>query len=137
MPSEGIRSLNAGATDEAGTRIQITVRGRTVRVHLVGILDREGTTRMIQAANRVLLGRRYLVVLDGRRLSHLDFRCVAMLVRWSRGLSSFGHRLVLDNWNEYLRAILAMEDWDGELERGSLGPGWKPLNTQLAHVQAP
>ncbi|MEZ4388460.1 MAG: STAS domain-containing protein [Candidatus Krumholzibacteriia bacterium] len=117
--------------------MHITVRGRTVRIHLVGILDRDGAARLIQAANRALMGGRAMVVLDASRLAHLDYRCVPMLVRWNRGLASFGHRLVLERWSPYLQAILAMEDWDGELERGSRGPGWRSADTQLAQVQAP
>ncbi len=137
MPSEGIRSMTGFRAAETVANVHITVRGRTVRIHLVGILDRDGACRVIQAANRALMGGRYLVVLDASRLGHLDYRCVSMLVRWSRGLASFGHRLVLERWSSYLRAILAMEDWDGELERGSRGPGWRPVDTQLAQVQAP
>jgi ABC-type transporter Mla MlaB component len=137
MPSEGIRSAATVSTPAARSQIHITVRGRTVRVHLVGTLDRDGTTRLIQAANRALVGGRYLVVLDASRLGHLDYRCVPMLVRWSRGLASFRHRLVLEHWSQYLRAILAMEDWDGELERGAGGPGWRPAGAPTTQVQVP
>jgi len=137
MPSEGIRNAAVIATDAVQAQIHITVRGRTVRIHLVGTLDRDGATRLIQAANRALVGGRCLVVLDASRLGHLDYRCVSMLVRWSRGLASFRHRLVLEHWSPYLRAILAMEDWDGELERGARGPGWRPVLVPTMHVQVP
>lgn len=137
MPSEGIRSLNVGATCEPDTSFQITVRGRTVRIHLVGILDRQDASRLIRTVSTTILDGRYRVVLDAHRLGHLDYRSVAMLMQWNRGLVSLGHQLVLENWSPYLKAILAMEDWDGELERGSLGPGWRPMETQQAYVQAP
>lgn len=137
MPSEGIRSSTASRTNMPNCQHRITVRGRTVRVHLDGVLDRQGATRLIRSVNHILIGARYLVVLDATQLMHLDYRCVAMLVRWQRGLRSFGHRLVLDRWNQYLRTILAMEDWDGELERGMLGPVTEAAGPRAAHVQGP
>ena len=58
------------------------------------------------------------MILDGAGLQHMDYRCVQPLVRWSRGLRSYRHDVRLVAWNEYLQAILAMEDWDRELDRG-------------------
>jgi ABC-type transporter Mla MlaB component len=137
MPGEGIRSLAATRAAEASSDVHITVRGRTVRIHLVGILDRAGTTRLIRDANHVLATGRYLVVLDAARLAHLDYRCVPMLVRWQRGLRAFGHRLLLSRWNDYLRAILAMEDWEGELEGDMPVASSRRRLIRPAHVQAP
>ena len=86
----------------------------------------------------VLDRRRLLIVLDGTRLMHLDYRCVGTLVRWSRNLRGLGHRLVLSGWNGYLTAILAMEDWDGELEDGFRGTTPARLRRgSLGHVQVP
>lgn len=136
MPSEGIRSTACGAATGANHSIPISVRGRTVRVRLTGILDRDGTACAIQVTNQYLAGGRWLVVLDGSALAHLDYRCVPMLVRWSRGLATFGHRLVLDRWSDYLKAILAMEDWDGELERETLGGRDRPAWAPQTHIQA-
>ena len=77
---------------------------------------------MIRAATTALNGRGLVIVLDGTSLTQLDYRCVATLVRWSRGLRRYGHRVYLAGWSEYLKAILAMEDWDGEFTDGSLDP---------------
>lgn len=96
-----------------------------VRVSLAGILDREGCHEMMRRVTLQLRGRGRQVILDGRGLMHMDYRCVQPLVRWSRGLRSYGHCLQLVGWSAYLEAILAMEDWDRELERGSgLPHGW-------------
>jgi len=54
-------------------------------------------------------------VLDGSRLSHLDYRATASLIRWNRNLRDYHHQLFLQQWSDYLKAILAMEDWDREL----------------------
>ena len=122
MPSEGIRQLRGSTAAGYDPAFRTTVQGRTVRIHLAGILDRAGVPRMIRAATAALNGRDLLVVLDGSGLTHLDYRCVPMLVRWSRGLRTYGHRVYLAGWSDYLKAILAMEDWDGELMDGSLDP---------------
>jgi len=121
MPREGIRQPAAAPAPALETRT--LVRGRTVRIHLAGILDRTTVPELIRAANAALTVPGSLVVLDGAGLAHLDFRCVPMLVRWSRTLRSYRHRLCLDRWNEYLTAILAVEDWDGEFaDRSPLRP---------------
>jgi ABC-type transporter Mla MlaB component len=137
MPNEGIRGSTTTRAPGHGIKSSITVRERTVRIHLVGVLDRQEASRLIQVANRHLYGRRYDVILDASHLVHLDYRCVAMLLRWNRGLQSLGHRLLLAGWSPYLRTILAMEDWDGELEKGVLGSEPRPAHSLVAHVQAP
>jgi ABC-type transporter Mla MlaB component len=120
MPSEGIRQRDGAAPRRPFSTGDLEVRGQTVRIRLAGILDRRSLRRLMVEADRHLYGRNRLLILDGSRLLHLDYRCVPMLLQWGRGLRSFGHRLYLANWNEYLSAILAMEDWDGELEQGAL-----------------
>ena len=138
MPREVIRQSSAAATSRCGPEYCMTIQGRTVRIHLAGLLDRAGVQRLARRAAAVLAEPERLVVLDGARLLHCDYRCVSLLVRWSRGLRACGHRLVLANWNGYLNAILAMEDWDGELEGGFR----RSLPARLAagplrHVQVP
>jgi ABC-type transporter Mla MlaB component len=137
MPREGIRPPQASTFfgPDAGPRI--TIHGRTVRIHLAGILDRGGVARLIREADRHLVGQGLLVVLDASRLQHLDYRAVPQLLRWQRGLRGYRHRLCLAGWNAYLRAILAMEDWDGELGHGSAHWGWSPDWEPSRHVQVP
>lgn len=118
MAREVIRQAASAATDRSRPRYRITVHGRTVRIHLAGLLDRAGLQRLMRQAAAVIDQRNLLIVLDGSRLVHLDYRCVPQMVRWSRSLRGYGHRLLLSGWNCYLTAILAMEDWDGELEDG-------------------
>jgi ABC-type transporter Mla MlaB component len=89
-----------------------------LRVSLAGILDQEGLADLMRRVSLVLPGRGCAVILDGAELLHMDYRCVQPLVRWSRGLRSYRHGVRLVAWNEYLQAILAMEDWDRELDRG-------------------
>jgi ABC-type transporter Mla MlaB component len=104
-------------------QVHTVIRGRTLRVHLAGILDRHGVARLFHAVQAALTAPATLVVLDGAGLQHLDYRCVGMLVRWSRTLRSYRHRVVLENWNAYLLAILSVEDWDGEFaERSPAAP---------------
>ena len=71
------------------------------------------------------------------QLLHLDYRCVPLLKRWRRTLRSYRHRLVIDGWNDYLRAILAMEDWDGEMEDGTPGRIWRPAGAPTRSVRRP
>ena len=118
MPREVIRLPARAATTRSGPEYHITVHGRTVRIHLAGLLDRAGVQRLQRQVAGVLVERNLLIVLDGSKLVHLDYRCVAVLVRWGRVLRGFGHRLMLSGWNGYLTAILAMEDCEGELEDG-------------------
>ena len=63
----------------------------------------------------MLLGRGCRVVLDGSGLTHMDYRSTRDLIRWNRNLRQFGHQLYLQCWNDYLKAILCMEDWEREL----------------------
>ena len=98
---------------------RIARRDGQLRVSLAGRLDREGLASLLRRISLALPGRGCTVVLDGTRLIHMDYRCVQPLVSWSRGLRSYRHRVFLLGWSEYLESILAMEDWDHELERES------------------
>lgn len=101
---------------------RITRRERQLRVSLAGILDQEGLADLMRRVSLALPGRGCTVILDGAGLLHMDYRCVQPLVRWSRGLRAYRHDVRLAEWNEYLQAILAMEDWDRELDRGPARP---------------
>ncbi len=135
MPGEWIRPTMDSANWQGGPVRGVTVEGPTVRIHLAGILDRAGVQRLIRQSAPALDRRGLVVVLDGTRLRHLDYRCVAMLLRWRRTLRGYGHRLVLAGWNGYLTAILAMEDWDGELEEGFRAVPPCPVVESWRHVQ--
>ncbi len=101
---------------------RITRRERQLRVSLAGILDQEGLADLMRRVSLALPGRGCTVILDGAGLLHMDYRCVQPLVRWSRGLRAYRHDVRLTEWNAYLQAILAMEDWDQELDRGPARP---------------
>lgn len=136
MPRAMIRQSASTATGGSGSEYRMTVHGRTVWINLAGLLDRAGVQRLQRQVAGALGERNLLIVLDGSRLIHLDYRCVAALVRWNRALRSFGHRLVLSGWNSYLTAILAMEDWEGELEDGlRRTPTARLAAGSLRHVQ--
>ena len=95
--------------------IEVSNKDLTVRVALSGVLDQDGLKRVILRVARMLLGRGCRVVLDGSHLTHMDYRSTRDLIRWNRNLRQFGHQLYLQNWNDYLKAILCMEDWEREL----------------------
>jgi ABC-type transporter Mla MlaB component len=136
MPREVVRQTASAVTGRSGPEYRISVHGRTVRIHLAGLLDRAGVQRLLRRVNNVLVERNLIIVLDGTRLMHIDYRCVSMLVRWNRLLRGFGHRLVLSGWNTYLTAILAMEDTEGELEDGMRRiPAVRPAVGSLRHVR--
>jgi hypothetical protein len=86
-----------------------------VRVTLSGILDEEGLQRVIGRVAPLLTGRGQRVILEGALLTHMDYRSTRALLRWNRNLRQFSHTLYLKGWNDYLKAILCMEDWDREL----------------------
>ena len=94
----------------------VSQHGRAVWVSLSGVLDRDGIDRLVRHVHPLLTGREAEVVLDGRRLLHVDYRAVRLLVQWHRSLRVFGHRLSLARWSRYLQAIVSLEDWAGELE---------------------
>jgi ABC-type transporter Mla MlaB component len=101
---------------------RISRRDGQLRVSLAGILDQDGLADLMRRVSLALPGRGCAVILDGAGLLHMDYRCVQPLVRWSRGLRSYRHDVRLVAWSEYLQAIVAMEDWDQELDRGAARP---------------
>jgi hypothetical protein len=101
---------------------RIARRDGLLRVSLAGILDQEGLSDLMRRVGLALPPRGGTVWLDGARLHHMDYRCVQPLVRWSRGLRSYRHDVRLVGWSDYLQAIITMEDWDRELERGPVAP---------------
>jgi hypothetical protein len=76
---------------------------------------------MISRVAPRLTQRGFRIYLDGANLTHLDFRATQGLLAWNRKLRDFHHTLYLRGWNDYLKAILVMEDWDREL--GAVPPG--------------
>ena len=115
MPRELTRQLDIRT--DAGNGIEITVRQseRAVWVSLSGILDRDGVETLISRVAPRLARRGCRIVLDGTRLTHLDYRATHGLVAWNRKLRDHHHQLLLHRWSDYLKAILVMEDWDLEL----------------------
>ncbi len=135
MPRELTRQ---SARQEAGGShldIEVSSQDKVVRVALSGVMDDEGLKRVTARVAPHLLGLGYRLILDGAGLWHLDFRATGSLIRWNRTLRQFGHQLFLQNWNDYLKAIVCMEDWQQELglptdfsqaRRGSR-PGPEPM----------
>lgn len=118
MPRESTRQFVPADTTSAQPdhlQIRLSQAERTVRVTLSGTLDREGVARLIARVSGQLDRRGYRIILDGSGLAHLDFRATGELIRWHRKLRDFEHQLYLQNWSDYLKAILVMEDWDREL----------------------
>ena len=128
MPRELTRQLDR--QEALGSRLDISVRHteRAVWVSLSGILDRQGVARMISRVAPRLARRGCRIILDGQRLSHLDYRATHGLLAWNRKLRDHHHHLYLHGWNDYLKAILVMEDWDRELGATPTGPStWSLL----------
>ncbi len=133
MPRELTRQLVR--QEAAGSRLEIVVRHRerAVWVSLSGILDRQGVERMISRVSPRLAGRGCRIILDGKRLTHLDYRATGGLLEWNRKLRDHHHKLLLQGWNDYLKAILVMEDWDRELGSMPTGPStWRLLRGAAA-----
>ena len=128
MPRELTRQLDR--QEATGSQLEITVRHteRAVWVSLSGILDRQGVQRMISRVAPRLSERGCRIILDGTRLTHLDYRATHGLLAWNRKLRDHHHQLFLHGWNDYLKAILVMEDWDRELGAMPTGPStWRFL----------
>lgn len=117
-PRESIRRHVAFEVLDGGVDFEIRERGATVWITLSGVLDAERLAPLMRRVVPLLHRRGRRVVLDGRRLMHLDYRCVPQLLAWSDGLRAFDHQLLLYGWNAYLRAILRVEDWGGRLSPG-------------------
>lgn len=132
MPREMARQ--SAWQDAAGTSLNIQVKqvDRTVRVTLSGILDQAGMELLAARVAPRLRETGCRIILEGERLSHLDYRVTRQLIRWSRNLRQFHHQLYLQGWNDYLKAILCMEDWDGELVgKPAGGSHWRVLDNIL------
>ena len=114
LARQSVRQEAAGSHHEI-LEVEVRQTDRTVRVALSGILDRNGVEKVIGRVAPRLMGRGCRVVLDGSQLSHLDYRATEALVSWNRKLRQYRHELYLQNWSDYLKAILLMEDWADEL----------------------
>ena len=121
MPREMARQ--SAWQDTAGTNLSIQVIqvDRTVRVTLSGILDQPGMELLATRVAPLLQDMGCRIILEGERLVHLDYRVTRSLIRWNNTLKQYRHQLYLQGWNDYLKAILCMEDWDGELVDKSAG----------------
>jgi hypothetical protein len=137
MPRELTRQLDR--QEAAGSILEIEVRHteRAVWVALSGILDRQGVERLISRVAPRLADRGCRIVLDGTRLTHLDYRATQGLLEWNRRLRDHHHHLLLHGWNDYLKAILVMEDWDRELGAMPTGPSTWRLVTRASADRAP
>ena len=132
MPREMARQ--SAWQDVAGSSLSIQVKQaeRTVRVTLSGIFDLAGMEQLAMQVAPRLRDTGCRIILDGEHLTHLDYRVTPRLIRWSRTLRQFRHQLFLQGWNDYLKAILCMEDWDGELAGRSAGDSqWRVLDNIL------
>ena len=128
-PRETARRHVAFEVLDGGLDFEIRERGATVWVALSGVLDAARLAQLTRRVSPLLHHRGRRVVLDARRLQHLDYRCVPALLAWSDGLRAFDHQLLLYGWNAYLRAILLVEDWGGRLSPG-------PVRLPAGHVNA-
>lgn len=123
MPRELARqSARQEAAGSHRDTLEVEVRqtDQAVRVTLSGILDRPGVEKLMGQVTRRLPARGCRIIMDGSRLTHLDYRATDRLVEWNRRLGQFGHQLLLHRWSPYLKAILLMEDWDSELSGRSV-----------------
>ncbi len=118
-------------------QIQVSHFERTVRVTLSGTLDCTGVEKLISRVAPRLVSRGCRIILDGSRLNHLDFRATHSLIRWNRQLRDFHHQLFLQEWSDYLKAILVMEDWDRELGAAGSEPATWRLLGATATVSRP
>jgi len=114
MPRESTRQTTRQEAVSTNLEIRVTHKERTVRVALSGILDRAGVNALAGRVAPGLAGRGCRIILDGSGLSHMDYRATVALIAWNRRLRAFRHQLYLQGWNDYLKAILVMEDWDAD-----------------------
>lgn len=132
MPRELARQ--SAWLDTKGTNLSIQVHqvDRTVRVTLSGLFDQAGMELLAARVAPKLSETGCRVILDGRGLAHLDYRVTRSLIRWNATLRQFHHQLYLQGWSDYLKAILCMEDWDGELVGKPVGDShWQVLDNVL------
>jgi MFS superfamily sulfate permease-like transporter len=110
MPGESTRRLPKLHVLEGGQHFEIRQHEGVVRVALTGSLDRTALERLTNAVAPRLLQRGQRIVLDGRLLTHLDYRVAGELIDWARALSDYGHTLQLASWSTYLKTILLLAD---------------------------
>ena len=110
MPRESIRRTPCLTLLQGGIDFEVQERGSLLRVTLFGTLDRETLVRLERWIAPRLVERGRRIVLDGRRLHHVDYRTVTPLLGWSRELKGYGHQLLLSGWNSYLKTILLLGD---------------------------
>jgi ABC-type transporter Mla MlaB component len=128
MPRESALPFVDDGPEASALTFAVEQQNRVVWVTLSGILDRAGLARLVRRVAPGLAAPGSRIVLDGRRLAHVDFRAVRHLVRWQRHLGARRHRIELTGWSDYLRAILSMEDWQGELvSRGTYRSSWRVI----------
>ncbi len=132
MPREMARQSVWIEAKSSNLSIQVQQKDRTVRVTLSGIFDQPGMQQLAARVAPVLAETGCRVILEGERLTHLDYRVTRSLIRWNRNLKQFRHQLYLQGWNDYLKAILCMEDWSGELVGRPVGESqWRVLDNIL------
>jgi len=110
MPRESTRRTPRLTLLEGGSTFEIQERGSVLRVALLGTLDHRRLQELRRRIAPHLVQRGRRIVLDGRRLRHVDYRVAADLRRWNDQLKSFGHALLLGGWSPYLRTLLALGD---------------------------
>ncbi|MBU8870477.1 MAG: hypothetical protein KOO60_06400 [Gemmatimonadales bacterium] len=132
MPREMARQSAWQDTASTSLSIQVKQVDRTVRVTLSGTFDQPGMERLVAQVAPRLGETGCRIILEGINLTHLDYRVTPQLIRWNRMLGQFRHQLFLQGWNDYLKAILCMEDWDGELAGRPAGDSqWRVLDNIL------
>ncbi len=131
MPRELTRQSVRQEAGGSHLDIEVSSKDMTVRVALSGVLDQSGLERVIARVATLLSGRGCRVILDGSGLIHMNYRCTSDLIRWNRNLHQFRHQLYLQNWNDYLKAILCMEDWERELPVAFTPPVYARYGTRL------
>jgi hypothetical protein len=137
MPRERIQRSVTCRVIDSGLDFEIRQQGAAVWIALFGILDRPRLVQLRRSLSPQLRRRGLRIVLDGRRLHHIDYRVVRELLAWNRQLRALDHRLFLFRWSNYLQAILSMEDWDRELAAdSSKTPEWV-ADQQLVLEQLP
>ena len=127
MPRESTRRSTAFEVLDGGTSWELHEQGATAWVALSGVLDRDQLQRLIGRVRPLLRSRGRRVVLDARRLLHLDYRAVPALIAWNDALRAYSHELLLYGWNDYLRTILAVGDGGQRFHPGSAhaSAGWR------------
>ncbi len=122
MPRETTRHQPSLQLLEGGLDFEIREHDGDVRVALSGTLDRDKLSRLISLTARRLSRRGRRIILEGGDLEHLDYRAVGDLVDWARDLRTFSHRLMLSDWNTYLRTILVIGARSGWPATPAAGP---------------